>query len=159
MKQPIEKPAGKKTRFGDRLNQLVNNLSINVTDVWGLEKKIHKSIREYFIKISEQENVTMDQLCVIIRIKNDHLKIWLLISQTTLRPLAITELLNAFGMPTINPGVMEDKIRKFLHQHAIPFHQVSIIISSDQKAMVRLYQDVDLICNIPMREMLNHFLL
>lgn len=162
MKQPFEKPAYKKNSVGDRLNQLVASLSA-VTDVWGLENKIHKSIGEYFTKISQEENVTTDQLCVIIRVKVNELRIWLWISETTLRPLATTQLLNSFGVPMVNPGAIEDQVKAFLntisHQHAIPSHQIRINISfSNQKAIVRLYRDVDSICEIPMRDMLNHFL-
>lgn len=164
MKQHFKKLSGKKTVIGQRLNQLLNSLSNPAIEVWGLENKITKSVKEYFKKISVEENVTTDQLCVMIRYNGRGLKMWLWISDTTLRPLATTELLDFFGLPTLNAEITEAQVKAFLYvlseKYRMAVDQVRVTISvPDQKAMVRLYRDTDFKCEIQMREMLNHFLL
>ncbi len=163
MKQHFKKLAGKKTGIGQRLNQLLTSLSTPAMEVWGLENKITKSVREYFKKIAVEENVTTDQLCVMIRYNGRVLKMWLWISDTTLRPLATSELLNFFGFPTLHADATEAQVKAFLYilseKYRMAVDQVRLTISvPDQKAMVRLYRDTDFKCEIPMRDMLNHFL-
>ncbi len=135
-------------------------------DLFGYEKMVHRSVRNFAIKTAEELGVPPNRIFVRIQENQGSLRVFLLAGGKTVKELTVLELVQFFVGLTTRSAHLEANIVKsvlrFLKEYAQRHHiqpgLLQVLISStDKGAVVTSFHDQQFMEYIPVKSLIQYF--